>query len=150
MIGKFKKKFSNHHIISGTTIKRMHDKFKETDSVLDNVIVMGFKEMSARTEVNVNNVTKMCEESLSASVRQVAQKVDMSKSTAHRMMRRDVALFSYKIQINQPLTKLDGLRRFKFANKMICKDEKGKMDFYRIWFSNELHFHLPGHVNKHN
>lgn len=95
----------------------------------ENVLAMESKKMSVQTEVNVKKVAKVWKESPSASVQQVAQKVNISKSMVHQIMKSYVVLFPYKIQINQPFTKLDGLRRFNFANMMISKVEDAELDF---------------------
>lgn len=65
-------------------------------------------------------------------------------------MRRYVALFPYKIQINQPLTKLDDLILFNFASTMISKDEDAEIDLNLIWFNYEAQFYLQVYVNEQN
>lgn len=67
--------------------------------MLENVLAMGTNEMSAQTEVNIEKEAELCEESPSASVRNV---VKMSTCPKAWIVRREVILFSYKIRINQP------------------------------------------------
>lgn len=67
----FKKLFSNHHKIHGTTIATMYEKLKSTENVLDRVILIKTKEITlSEITKNIEKMRKMCEETPSASVRQ--------------------------------------------------------------------------------
>ena len=65
-------------------------------------------------------------------------------------MKKDIGLFPYKIQINQPISERAGSQRLEFANRMMTLKDSGEIDFNNIWFRDEAHFHLQGYVNKQN
>ena len=66
------------------------------------------------------------------------------------IVKRDLNLFPYKIQVHQQLKDVDVNRRLDFANLMLEKIENKEIDISKIWFSDEAHFHLNGYVNKQN
>lgn len=86
----------------------------------------------------------------STSVRRASLRSGLSKSTIHRIARYDLNLFPYKVQVTQPITTDDAEKRFEFANLMIDALEKKSIDKSKIWFTDEAHFYLNGHVNKEN
>jgi hypothetical protein len=72
----------------------------------------------------------------------------MSKSTVHRILKDELALFPYKIQVHQLLRPFDIERRLEFASLMIEKIEAKQIDPKKIWFTDEAHCDLHGYVNK--
>ena len=64
------------------------------------------------------------------------------------MMKHDLNLYPYKVEIKQSLTDRDQTQRFQMCtwfNEMMKNDEHwvGK----KIWFSDEAHFHLDDSVD---
>lgn len=74
----------------------------------------------------------------------------MSKNTVHRILKVDIALFLWKIQVNQPITGRDDAKGFEFVNPLISMFESCENDFKRIWLSDKAQFHLQGCVYKYN
>ncbi|XP_025017224.1 histone-lysine N-methyltransferase SETMAR-like [Tetranychus urticae] len=105
---------------------------------------------TARSSENINVVEDMVTDDPNISMRELAASTSMSKSTVHRIVRLDLGLFPYKIQVHQPLTDSSIVRRFNFANEMLTMIEDGTIDINKIIFTDECHFHLQGYVNKQN
>ena len=59
-------------------------------------------------------------------------------------------MFAYKLQIRHSLTEHDCASRLTFAQWMVELLDATPDLLGRIWFSDESHFHLDGHVNKQN
>ncbi|CAH1989820.1 unnamed protein product [Acanthoscelides obtectus] len=62
------------------------------------------------------------------------------------MLRKDLRLHAYKIQLVQELKDNDAIQRLNFANEMLNRFSS----LNNVLFSDEAHFHLNGHVNKQN
>ena len=106
--------------------------------------------MSACTEVKVKTVRRSTVRSPRKSLRRHSSEVGLTKSTVQRIMKQDLNLYPYKLEIKQTLTDKDKEKRFQMStwfNEMMENDEHwvGK-----IWFSDEAHFHLDGSVNHQN
>ena len=70
--------------------------------------------------------------------------------TAWTIMRSDLKLYPYKIQLQQRLNEVGVARRLKFANLMLEKMDRGEININKIWMSDKAHFDLTGYVNKQN
>lgn len=106
--------------------------------------------VTQRTEEKIEEVKNIYENEPSTSIRRAAQQARMSYGTTWTILKRDLNLFPYKIQVHQQLKDVDVSRRLDFANLMLEKIEKNEINIKKIWFSDEAHFHLNGYVNKQN
>lgn len=84
------------------------------------------------------------------SIRRAAQQAGLSYGTMWSIMRKDLSLYPYKIQLQQQLKEVDVTRRLDFANLILEKIDSNKINIKKMWFSDEAHFHLNGYVNKQN
>ena len=100
-----------------TAITKIIHKFEKTGSVLD-------KSRSGRPSVEEDKVEDVgmavsassARSSLaSTSVRKVADKVGLSRSSVHKMMTQHLFLFPYKLQLLQSLAPSDMSQRMEFA-----------------------------------
>ena len=106
--------------------------------------------MSARTELNIDTVRELTVRSPKKSIRMRSSELGLTKSTVQRIIKQDLNLYPYKLEIKQTLTDRDKEQRFQMCtwfNEMMENDEHwvGK-----IWFSDEARFHLDGSVNRQN
>lgn len=147
---EFRIEFGSHYKIDPTTIKRAYEKFTEFGTVLDNKEEMKTKSKTVRTKENIESVQNYFQENPESSQRQASRVLGIQRSSIQRIMKLDLALFPYKIQINQPISERAGVQRFEFSNKLINMKESGEIEFNKIWFSDEAHFYLHGYVNKQN
>lgn len=84
------------------------------------------------------------------SVRRRSQELNMSVSTVQRILRQDLHLHPYKIQLTQELKPTDHRQRREFVEWLLLR-QNADADFHKkIIFSDEAHFHLSGFVNKQN
>lgn len=51
----------------------------------------------------------------------------MSESAVHRILKIDIALFLWKIQVNHPIAEEYGVKRFKFTNTIINMGERDEI-----------------------
>lgn len=125
-------------------------KFEAIGTVADDNESCTGRPRSARTEENVELARQLFDEEPSTSTTKAAQELGVSQPTMHRIVRKDLNLFPYKIQVQQPLNLHSIDSRLQFANLKVELIESGEIDVMRIWFSDECHFHLSGYVNKQN
>lgn len=83
------------------------------------------------------------------STRKTGMELQMPHSTVWKIMRKNLKMFPYKLQLLQSLNDGDKVIRFEFCgNLMELQEEDG---FYeRLIFGDESTFHISGKVNKHN
>ena len=62
----------------------------------------------------------------------------------------DLSLFPYKIQVLQKQSKNNKKQRRDYAKRISQMIEDGILDIRKIHWSDEVNFHLSGHVNKQN
>lgn len=128
------------------TIKNWYSKFMDTGSVKD-------RPRTGRTRVtdaSVEEVRQTVDTSPRKSTRAISTDIGIPKSTVHKILRKQLSLFPYKLQIHQALHPGDRELRFAFGQEM---EERivGDTDFLqRICFSDESTFHTSGKVNRHN
>lgn len=105
---------------------------------------------SATTPDQVALLEDYMEENPTTSTRRASAELEISKSSVHRIMKKALKLYPYKIQIFQQLCAWDIERRLTFGRRMLRWIQSGKLDPKMIWFSDEAHFWLTGYVNKQN
>lgn len=94
----------------------------------------------------IDVATRLLTENGSMPSRGFAAALKTSQSTAMRILKDDLQLRPYKIQLTQNLEPADPEKRLQFG-----KDMLEKFTSYRnIIFSDEAHFYLNGVVNKQN
>ncbi|KAK9888535.1 hypothetical protein WA026_000781 [Henosepilachna vigintioctopunctata] len=101
---------------------------------------------TARTPGNIQSVADSVSRQPRLSVRKRGSQLGLSRATIHRIMRSDLHLKAYKIQIVQALHDNDYELRLNFVNVMLERFN----NFNNIFFSDEAHFHLDGYVNRQN
>ena len=133
---------------SRASILKLIQKFEETGSVED-------KKCSGRRSIDEATVKKVSEvvSSLSSSsplnstsLRKVAGRVDIPKSSVHNVMRKRLGLYPYKLQLMQSLRQDDKRQRVQFAQWLLEHPEI----IPNILWSDEAIFSLDGTVNTHN
>ena len=84
------------------------------------------------------------------SVRRISSETGISRSGVHRILRESLNVYPFKVQIKQRIRVNDRVARLDFANWMTDKLEGSPQLLSKIWFSDEAHFYLSGHVNNQN
>lgn len=105
---------------------------------------------TVRTPEHIEAVAESVRENPSTSTRHRSQELNISRTSLRRILRKDLGMTPYKVQLVQELKPHDHPLRFRFArwaNEKLHDD----VDFaQKIIFSDEAHFHLGGYVNKQN
>ena len=145
----FKRHFKSTKAPSRNTILWLVDKFRKEGTV-DNLRGTAGRRKLVRTPQTVKQVVHLIEEDPEQSCRQLAQKVGCSRATTHRILRQDIGLYPYKICVKQTLSDGDKEGRKMFSSWLVemCRQSENCLD--NIWFSDEAHFYLDGHVSPQN
>ncbi|HEY6437141.1 MAG TPA: hypothetical protein VIY47_11180, partial [Ignavibacteriaceae bacterium] len=98
------------------------------------------------TETNIENVKNNIKEF--KSVRKLSNKTGIHYSAVHKILRKQLKLHPYKVQLVQNLTKNAEIQRKFFCETMLQKIENDPEYINNIWFTDESHFHLTGFCNK--
>jgi hypothetical protein len=84
------------------------------------------------------------------SVRGSSSETGISKTCVHNIFRKHLKLFPYKIQIMQSLSISDQVQRQDFCRWTADVADNHADAFQNVWFSDESHFLLSGHISKEN
>jgi len=80
----------------------------------------------------------------------ISQQLGISRTTTWRILKDELNLFPYKIQLTQELKATDHEQRRKFTDLLLAKNEIDN-DFSRKFiFSDEANFNIKGYVNRQN
>ncbi|XP_065084407.1 uncharacterized protein LOC135706689 [Ochlerotatus camptorhynchus] len=124
------------------TIRNVVNKFEETGSV-------NAQPPSVR-EQNASTVRKSEQENPRQSTPRRAQELGLSQASTWRILRRELGLHPYKIQLTQEL-KLNGHRQRRLFADWLLEQLETDADFARkIFLSDEAHFWMNGYANKQN
>ena len=86
----------------------------------------------------------------SKSVRRRSQELGINRESVRRILITDLHLYTYRIQIKQKLTS-DDMRKRVIMCQWFCDKIDDVPDFLDdVWFSDEAHFLLSGHVKSKN
>ena len=130
------KKFKN----TGTLIKSTKKGQKSTSG----------RKLTARSPENVDTVRDSVGRSPKKSLQRCSQELGLSCSSIHRILKNDLQLHPYRIQIKQTLTQNDMAKRVEMCQWFESKIEESPDFLQNVWFSDEVHFSLSGHVNSKN
>ena len=99
---------------------------------------------------NVDAVRTSVGRSPRKSNKRRSQKHCIPQESLRRTLSQDLKLYSHKIQIKLKLTQGDWDKRVEMY-RWFCQNIEVNPDFLKdVWFSDEVHFLLSGHVNKKN
>lgn len=140
--------YGQHHRPTEANIRLLMKKFDETFSLCDVPRISYAR--SVRTDETIRTVNESVTEDPNVSIRHRGQELGLTASTTWKILRKDLGLKAYKIQLVQELKWHDHPRRRTFSNWALAK-LRDDPDFHRkIIFSDEAHFWLKGYVNKQN
>ncbi|EFN80658.1 hypothetical protein EAI_10412, partial [Harpegnathos saltator] len=103
-----------------------------------------------RSAENIAIVSESVQENPRQSILRRAQELGLSQTSTWRILRRDLGLYPYKIQLAQELNVNDHRQRRLFADWASEHLEEDPNFGRKIIFSDEAHFWMNGYVNKHN
>ena len=105
---------------------------------------------TSRSVENCGRVEEAITQSPSKSTRRLAQQVNIPRTSVNRILKQDLHLYPYKVQVVQQLLPADKLQRKTFTEwfNNMCREEEYFMQ--HLITSDEAHFDLAGYVNKQN
>lgn len=140
--------YGPHNRPTERTIRSTISKFETQFSLLDNT--RPNRPHPARSEGNIGAVAESVHEDRELSIRRRSQQLGLSYSTTWRILRKDLSLKAYKIQLVQELKPTDLPNRFRFSRWALDKLAEDPLFSTKILFTDEAHFWLNGFVNKQN
>lgn len=129
------------------SVHRLVDLFRETGGVDRR---HGSGRPTVRTEVNIDAVRAVKEERPQTSVRHMQQEVDLSYGTCRRILKNDLKLHPYRLQVTHEILPLDRPQRREFCQRFIDTFIGNDEVMKKIMFTDESWFHLSGYVNSQN
>ena len=108
---------------SKNTIKRLYEKFS-TGKALSNP-KRPYKSRPRRSAENIAAVRASVERSPRTSQKRRSQQLGMARSTLQRIIRIDLHLFPYKIQLTQRMLPADKPRRLEWAQRVMGPSNMG-------------------------
>ncbi len=105
---------------------------------------------SVRTPENVEKVRVAVLASPGRSARKQSVALQIPRTSLRRIIKDDLNMHPYKLQITQELLPSDRPKRFEFCTQMLDLLEEKEVNLEDIFFSDEAHFDLHGNVNKQN
>ena len=152
---QFQKRFHCGNFPSKSMIVRWVTKFREHGTVVDLCSkatggTYSGRKKSARTEENIAAVKNSVGRSPKKSVRRCSQELGMTRESLQCVLTSDLHLYAYKIQIKQQLTDADKEKRVTMCEWFCNMLENDENFLENVWFSDEAHFLLSGHVNSKN
>lgn len=133
---------------SKSTLQRLVAKFETTGSVNNQPTPV--RQRNARSAENIAAVRESVQENPRQSIPRRAQELGLSQTSTWRILRRDLGLHPYKIQLTQELKVNDHRQRRLFADWASERLEEDPNFGRKIIFSDEAHFWMNGYVNKQN
>lgn len=102
-----------------------------------------------RTPEMIADVAARIQRSPKKSVRRLSQETDFSYGTCHKILKKDLHLYPYKITVVQELLPPDPVTRREYCQWFMNNlNNNNTLDL--TFFSDEAWFHLSGYVNKQN
>lgn len=135
---------------SRSCVEKLVKRFYETGSVADNIEAKKTKRVTVRTPEMIDAARDILINNSSISVSELARELDTSQSSAYKMMRKDLNLHPYKVQMLQRIDQASEEKRMQFATDFCELIDTGKVDINKIIFTDEAHFWLDGYVNSQN
>ena len=140
----YRAEYRTRHALSDDSIRKWIRMFENTGATVK--IQNSGRPRSVRDEETIEEVEASVRQNPSLSIRKRSQALNIKKSSLHSILKKDLHLKAYKIQLVQELKDTDYANRLNFANEMLQRFN----NFNNILFSDEANFHLNGHVNKQN
>ena len=133
-------------VVSLTTIKSWIQMLNRTGSI--SLSHSPGRPRTIRTKTNISKAKRRVAQKKQVSTRRLADELEVSRTSAQRILREDLGYFPYK-KIKQPkLTDLQKRKRVKFANWVLNNYTK---EHTKKWlFTDEKYFDLDGVYNVQN
>ena len=144
----YRKKYGRHSAPAENTIRSLAKNFFEYGSIATRQ--RPIRPRPKRSGEIIEAVKDSVADNPNVSYRRRSQELNVSGTTLRRILKQDLHLFPYKVQITQRLLPTDKPRRLEYGNA-VARMIDAEPDFWdKILMTDEAHFTLSGGVNKQN
>ncbi len=142
---EFLQMFPERNSLSWITVRRTVEKFNDHGTILNRNKGNSGRRKTGRTEENIALVANVIRENPQSTVRRNGSK--LSKRSFYRILKFDLKMKPYKMQIKHQLLSADFDRRLAFSNWIL---ERRPRFFEQMIFTDEAAFSMEGVVNTQN
>ncbi|GBM15750.1 Adipocyte plasma membrane-associated protein [Araneus ventricosus] len=146
----FQRRFNVPKGPDAKSICKVFAKFERTGSVDDNRVGNVCPRQTVVTPENFSKVSGIVHQNSRNTVRRIASKTGLKRSSTQKILRDILRMFPYKIQCHQAIPIKAVRQRFDFVSEIPTMNDNEGFDVSCIWFTDEAHFHMNGFVNKQN
>jgi len=129
------------------SVRRFVQLFRDTGNVGRK---NGSGRKTVRTENAIEAVREIMEERPQTSIRHLQQEVNLSYGTTRRIVKNDLHLYPYRVQVTQELLEVDRPLRQRFCQVFIDTFHNNDEALEKVLFTDESWFHVSGYVNSQN
>lgn len=147
VIEAFAAKFGTKRLHASTITRTIH-RFTTTGSILPRP---RSGRPIGRTPANIAKVNQLITADNRLSIRTIARRTKLKRWTVEQILKEDLKLHPYKVQVLHELKDSDFRARKEFCEKMLDRiDNEGLAVFDNMYFTDEAWFTLTGYVNRQN
>ena len=99
---------------------------------------------------NATKVSEIVQQNLRKNIRRIASATGLKYTNMQKILKNNLLLSPYKIQSHQVIPVKTVQQRVDFANQSLTMIDNDGFDVSCTCFTDEVHFHLNGIVNKQN
>lgn len=144
----YKKFYGVRNVPTGPTIRAIVAKFEQYGNVGD-VKRVG-RPRSGRSIDNIQLVRKSVSDNPETSTRRRSKELSIQRGTIRQILKEDLLLYPYKIQLVQKIYPSDLKLRFEYSRAVLNLVANDQSFLENFMMTDEAHFHLSGFVNKQN
>ena len=137
---EYRKRHRNQSAPDKKTIHALSNRFEQYGTTLGSH--HSGRPRTARSEENI--ARESVAESPKTSTRRRAQQLNIFQRSLRRILKKDLHLFPYKIQLVQKLLPRDHNQRLKYSNIILNLAREIDNFSEKMIMSDEAHFHLSG------
>ena len=127
------------------TVLRMMTKFRQTGNLASKK-----RERHVATAAKIVEIDEYFSQHPRTSLPKAKQDLNVSITTLHRVLRKDLKMKPYRITILHELKPADPPQRLEFCQWALDQINRDDTFLDNFWMSDEAHFHLNGRVNTWN
>ena len=149
-VSLFRGKYPNYRTLCSSTVLRVVSKFVEHGTVQDRLKTNCGRKKTVQVLWNVGIIAQKMWQTPTLSIRRLHLGTGLRRSSVQKLLRKTLKMKAYRWPLVQALLPGDIDKRVKWAEDYL---EAAERDFtypdYILW-TDEVIFHLDGHVNRHN
>lgn len=146
VVRRILQKLKWEHVPHENAIRNLFKKFKKVGSVADTPR----SGRPALDDEKKEEIEQFFQENPKSSIRKASAALQTSIGAVHKVVKHDLKLFPYKLQITQKLYEEDLALRVHMCEVLLSKINDDENFWQNLIFSDESRFSLDGTVNRHN